>query len=120
MNGTAIAASGLAGLPEIIVQITTRFPVTSYDSNSTLSADDYDGLADTIAYLTSIGVPVFGEFRVDYDNQNPVGLSIYCTTTKYIAIDMVSRSRPFPALAVFPESCLTRHSLVLLTPAPPL
>ena len=74
MNGTAIEASGLGGIPDIINQITTRFSVSNsdYTSNATLSAKDYDALAHTIAYLASIGVPVFGDFWIDYDNQNPV------------------------------------------------
>src|ERR1041385_1884500 len=69
MNGTAIEASGLGGIPDIITQITTRFPVSNseYTSNATLSTKDYDALADTIAYLTSIGVPVFGDFWIDAD-----------------------------------------------------
>lgn len=78
MNGTAIEASGLGGIPDIINQIVARFPVSNsdYTSNATLSTKDYDALADTIAYLTSIGVPVFGDFWIDYDNQNPVSYNL--------------------------------------------
>jgi hypothetical protein len=78
MNGTAIDASGLGGIPDIINQIVARFPVSNSDctSNATLSTKDYDALGDTIAYLTSIGVPVFGDFWIDYDNQNPVSYNL--------------------------------------------
>lgn len=74
MDATAIEASELGGIPQIVHEITTRFSVSDsdYASNVTLSEKDYDDMANTIAYLTSIGVPVFGDFRIIADHQNPV------------------------------------------------
>ncbi|KAK8136223.1 hypothetical protein PG984_004163 [Apiospora sp. TS-2023a] len=65
--------SGLVGLAEITSKIAQLFPVDDADylSNSTITEKDYDSLAETIAYLSSIGVPVFGEFTTGLDNQNP-------------------------------------------------
>lgn len=66
--------SGLVGLAEITSKITQLFHINDADylSNSTITEQDYDSLAETIAYLSSIGIPVFGEFTTGLDNQNPV------------------------------------------------
>jgi hypothetical protein len=74
MNVTAVEASRLGIVPEMIEKITKLFPVSEadYESNATVSEKDYDGLAQTITYLAEMGVPVFGEFWTVADNQNTV------------------------------------------------
>lgn len=59
---------------EIESNITTLFPFSHADliSNATLAEGDLDAMADAIAYLQSIGVPVFGVFWTIADTQNPV------------------------------------------------
>ncbi|KAK8012772.1 endothelin-converting enzyme [Apiospora marii] len=73
MDSKSDNTSGLAGLAGITAKITQLFPIDDADylSNSTITEQDYDSLAATIAYLSSIGIPVFGEFSTGLDNQNP-------------------------------------------------
>lgn len=66
----AIEKGGLAGVPEIIAQVQKLFPIEGYASNKTL-AGDYEKWADALAYLNSVGVPVFGDFGTIVDVQNP-------------------------------------------------
>lgn len=75
MNESAIeAASNDTLMHEIVSNITNLFPVSEADqtSNATLVEEDLSAMADAIAYLQSIGVPVFGEFWTIADTQNPV------------------------------------------------
>lgn len=75
MNETAVNASAFGGIPEVIQQIAKLFPVESEGyatTNDTLTEKDYDSFADVIAYLSKIGVPIFGEFWTVADNQFPV------------------------------------------------
>ncbi|KAI1075493.1 Metalloprotease [Whalleya microplaca] len=69
----SVEASGLGGIPEIVDQIVHLFPLeeADYASNDTITEKDYDNMANTIAYLTTIGVPVFGDFGTTVDSQNP-------------------------------------------------
>ncbi|KAJ3565729.1 hypothetical protein NPX13_g7393 [Xylaria arbuscula] len=65
-----IEKSGLAGVPGIIVEVQKLFPIDGYASNETLTGD-YEKWADALAYLNSVGVPVFGDFGTIVDVQNP-------------------------------------------------
>jgi hypothetical protein len=75
MNESGIeAASNDTLMHEIVSNITSLFPVSEADltSNATLVEEDLSAMADAIAYLQSIGIPVFGEFWTTADTQNPV------------------------------------------------
>jgi hypothetical protein len=74
MNVTAVEASGLGGIPEIIQDLAELFHVedADYTSNETITEKDYDALANATVYLARIGVPLFGEFWTVADMQNPV------------------------------------------------
>ncbi|KAF2029390.1 hypothetical protein EK21DRAFT_112944 [Setomelanomma holmii] len=63
----------LDGMRNIVQRVIKTFQIntTSEDSNATLSEYDMDALADTIAYLARIGVPVFGEFWTIPDPRFP-------------------------------------------------
>ncbi|KAK5634794.1 hypothetical protein RRF57_010507 [Xylaria bambusicola] len=70
LNVETIEKNGLAGVPDIIVQVQKLFPVEDYASNKTLEGD-YEKWADTVAYLNSVGAAVFGDFGTVVDVQNP-------------------------------------------------
>lgn len=52
----------------------TLFPMgdVGYESNVTMTEDEYEDLAAVTAYLAGIGVPVFGDFWILQDMENPV------------------------------------------------
>lgn len=85
MDSKSDNTSGPVSLAGIAAKITQLFPVDDayYLSNRTIAEQDYDSLAETIAYLSSIGIPVFGDFTTGLDNQNPVSIS----TLKYVSCD---------------------------------
>ncbi|KAJ2989032.1 hypothetical protein NUW58_g3674 [Xylaria curta] len=66
-----IEKSGLAGVPDMIAHVLKLFPIEDYNSNKTLSDQEYEKYADAIAYLNSIGTAVFGDFSTAVDVQNP-------------------------------------------------
>ncbi|KAI1128939.1 Metalloprotease [Nemania abortiva] len=70
MDVNAINASNLAGIPDIVSQVTELFPVSDREHEN-VNQENYDDLANSIAYLTSIGVPVFGDFWTFPDMQDP-------------------------------------------------
>jgi hypothetical protein len=76
MNVTAINNTNLDGILQIAKKVTELFPVADFASNTTLSDKDLDAMADTIAYLSQNGVPVFGEFWTGADPQVPVSTKI--------------------------------------------
>ncbi|CAJ2510221.1 Uu.00g061210.m01.CDS01 [Anthostomella pinea] len=84
MDADAIEVSGLAGVPDIISQIVTLFPVDEddYTSNATITTEeDYDNLARTLVYLNSVGAPGLGLYSSDIDSQNPDFLVPYIQAT---------------------------------------
>ncbi|KAI3326189.1 Metalloprotease [Xylariaceae sp. AK1471] len=70
MNVNAINASNLAGIPDIVSRVIELFPVGD-SAEDNVDPQTYDDLANTIAYLASVGVPVFGDFWTFSDMQNP-------------------------------------------------
>lgn len=78
MNVTAINNTNMDGFMPIAKKITELFPVDVADfaSNTTLVDQDLDAMADTLAYLSQNGVPIFGEFWTGSDPQVPVRTSM--------------------------------------------
>jgi hypothetical protein len=74
MNVSAIRASKSTGLQKILRDVAQLFPanLSIGTANVTLVEADLEPFADAIAYLSRIGVPIFGEFWTSPDPQVPV------------------------------------------------
>ncbi|KAI5924877.1 hypothetical protein F4810DRAFT_661788 [Camillea tinctor] len=72
MDGVAIEEAGTAGIPDIVNQIATLFPIedADYTSNATLATEDEDGFVEALVYLSSIGVPVLVSLSTSADPQD--------------------------------------------------
>ncbi|KAH8649967.1 hypothetical protein BX600DRAFT_554410 [Xylariales sp. PMI_506] len=66
-------SAGASYTVEIYDQITSVFPVddADFDSNTTMTTDDYGSLAELQAYLTTVGISVLGTFDTVPRPDNP-------------------------------------------------
>ncbi|KAH9905849.1 Metalloprotease [Xylariomycetidae sp. FL2044] len=124
MDTAAINASALTlgGIPEMIAQVDTLFPVreTDWMANKTISEDDYGSLANVVAYMASIGVPAFGDWSTVVDSQNPEDTIPAFALTSPFRIDMTlppALNYTVMATSETVESITKQLQLVLSSPA---
>lgn len=72
MNSTSIKAAGTAGLPEILQNIVSLFPIDDYTSETILGPDDLGAITNATAYLLTQGVQIIGYPGASIDGQHPV------------------------------------------------